>query len=153
MTYIDLEAQVLRDGMSYGRPTRWSHGKASFGDNGEVATWKLHPGAANIPTVDYPQGVEVNVYVQELGGYDASALTPEPAEFFQWSIIRAGIQIAGQMWPQFNPGALWIPPQWAPGMLGPMYDGYTYVSHFPPLAVAEPLSGTFTLLLRAIRGA
>lgn len=153
-TYIDLEAQVLRDGEPFTRPTRWCHGLSSFtADPTQVAHWKLFPGAAN------KAGQEVVIYIQPLGW-----MTPEASDQTtpEWMLIRAMLMVDGVTWPQHKPGQVWIPPAVAEkytlddGSILDSYEmaygGWTCSIHFDNLSNSDHhLAGVHTILLRGIR--
>lgn len=141
-TFVDLEAQVLKDGRPFTRPTRWSYGLGSFGDSPEPAHWRLRPGAANL------DGYEVVIYVQHMGWMYNTIEGDDAYASKQWCLIRAQLSVDGVLWPQALPGQLWVPPDKVSDMLV-----WTCVIHFDWLAdVTHHLAGVHSLLLRAIRG-
>jgi hypothetical protein len=91
-----------------------------------VATWKLHPGAAN-------QGEQLLVTVVHMGETDG------------WIHVRAMINVDSINWPTSRPGAVWADDDnvWPSGQP-------SCVINFPHLADEGPLAGVMSLLLRTI---
>lgn len=125
---VDLEVQVLRDGLPLTRPTRWSGGLKSFVP-GEVATFKAFPGSFN-------SGEVVNVTV-----YHAGMMTPD------WLLVQALIAIDGVPWPSPMPAQVFL----NPGDAGVSYDGWSAVINFPIMSHLPGLRGVHSLLIRTVR--
>ena len=123
---IDIEAQVLRDGLPLTRPTRWASGLASF-KPGTDASWKLFPGAAS-------QGEPVNVALYH-GGFVAP----------HWINVHALIQVDGVNWPNSKPGQVFVDDE----VMWP-YGGWSCVINFPIMSDRGSLHGVHSLLLRTI---
>lgn len=123
---IDLEAQLLRDGLPLTRPSRWSNGLDSF-DVGRTATWKLFPGSVNM-------GEAVQIAV-----YNHGFIMPH------WINVSALPSINGVAWPSPRPGQLFVDDltMWP-------YGGWSCVTHYPIVSHIESFRGAHTLLLRTI---
>jgi hypothetical protein len=121
---IDLQAQVLRDGRPLTAPTYWSGGLKSF-EQGETATWKLFPGAAN-------NGEVVVVTVHHAGH-------PYP----HWASVHAMIAVDGIPWPEPLPGLLYVGGT-------PFLSGVPCVIAYPIMSEHANLNGLHTLLIRSI---
>ena len=121
---IDIEAQVLRNGYPFTRPTRWSAGTASF-EPGQLATWKLFGGSANL-------GENVGLSVVNLG-----YIAPD------WFQVEAVLMIDLVPFPS-RPGALFVDShRWT-------YGGWSCIIHFPIMSHMVSLGGHHDLLLRTV---
>lgn len=120
----DIEAQVLRDGLPFTRPTRWAAGLDTF-EPGKLARWKLFPGSNNL-------GESVGVAVVNLG-YSAP----------QWCTVEAVLMIDQIPFPS-RPGHLFMDePMWT-------YGGWSCIINFPIMSDRVSLRGQHTLLLRSV---
>lgn len=129
MWTLDIEAQLLRNGLPLTRPTRWGRGLGDFRRMNELAVLKMFPGSIS-------NGEQVTLTVINTSGYSDDR---------SWIQVQSLIAVDGIAWPEPMPGSVYVNP-WGAGA----WHEWSSIVSFPIMSHLPTLEGTHTLLLRTV---